>query len=128
MLGQNKLFPPLDPQEDLGITTGSEQILKDYASASFLYAKDIKRLINDILHIPDFNADDVDKDMLEQFDNFIDSGDSKIISMHQEGDAAQKLELFKRPAEKVLRKLKADIQLAGCQHNIVYDIVYYMYI
>ena len=66
-------------------------------------------MINDILHIPDFNADDVDKDMLEQFANFIDSGYSKIISMHQEGDAAQKLELFKRPAEMVLRQLKSDI-------------------
>ena len=36
--------------------------------------------------------------------------------MHQEGDGAQKLELFKRPAEKVLRELISDIQLAGCQH------------
>ena len=48
------------------------------------------------LHNSDFNADDVDKDMLEQFASFIGSGDSKIISMHQEGDGAQKLELFKR--------------------------------
>ena len=59
-------------------------------------AEDIKRLIEDILHNSDFSADDVDKDMLGQFANFIDSGDSKIISMHQEGDGAQKLELFKR--------------------------------
>ena len=36
--------------------------------------------------------------------------------MHQEGDGAQKLELFKRPAEKVLRELISDIRLAGCQH------------
>ena len=116
MLGQDKLIPPLDPQEAQGIITGSEQFLKDYAIASSLYAKGIKRLINYIRHIPDFNADDVDKDMLEQFANFIDSGDSKIISMHQEGDAAQKHELCKRPAEKVLRELKTDIQLAGYQH------------
>ncbi len=33
-----------------------------------------------------------------------------------EGDGAQKLELFKRPAEKVLRELLSDIRLAGCQH------------
>ena len=76
----------------MGIITGSEQIFKDDASASSLNAKDLKRLINDSLHIPDFNADDVDKDMLEQFANFIDSVNSKIISMHQKGDAAQKLE------------------------------------
>ena len=36
--------------------------------------------------------------------------------MHQEGDGAQKLELFKRPAEKVLRELISDIRLAGCQY------------
>ncbi len=31
----------------------------------------------------------------------IDSGDLEIISMHKEGDGAQKLELFKHPEEKV---------------------------
>jgi len=94
-MGQDKLIPPLAP-EAAGIITGSEQILKDYARASSLTATDIKRLIEDVLHNPDFNADDVD--------------------MHQEGDGAQKLELFKRPAEKVLRELISDIRLAGCQH------------
>ena len=40
---------------------------------------------------------DVDKDMLEQFANFIDIPCvRKIISMHQGVDGAQKLELFKR--------------------------------
>ena len=53
--------------------------------------------------------------MLERLANSIDSGDLEIINMHQDGDGAQKLELFKRPAEKVLRELISDIQLAGCQ-------------
>ena len=74
----------LDSHEESRISTGSEYILMDYASASSLNAKDIKRLSEDILHNSDFNTDHVDKDMLEQFANFIDSGDSKIISMHQE--------------------------------------------
>jgi hypothetical protein len=55
-------------------------------------------------------------DMLKRFADAIDSGDLEIISMHKEGDGAQKLELFKRPAEKVLRELMADVRLAGCQH------------
>ena len=89
------MVPTLDPQEASGIITGSEQILKDYASASSLNARDIKRLIEDVLHTPDFNADDVDKDMQEQFANFIDIPCfRKIIAMHQGGDGAQKLELF----------------------------------
>ena len=108
-MGQDKLIPPLAP-EAAGIITGSEQILKDYASASSLTARDIKRLIEDVLHNPDFNADDVDTDMLERLAKSIDSGDLEIINMHQEGDGAQKLELFKRPAEKVLRELISDIQ------------------
>ena len=111
MLGQDGLDPPLDPQEASGIITGSEQILKDYASASSLNTKDIKRLIEYALHNPNFNADDVDTDMLERFANSIHSGDLEIISMHQEGDGAQKLELF--TAEKV--ELISDIRLAGCQ-------------
>ena len=93
MLGQNRLIPPLDSHEESTISTGSEHILKDYASKCFLFEEiDLKTF----LHNSDFNADDVDKGMLGQFANFIDSGDSKIISMHQEGDGAQKLELFKR--------------------------------
>ena len=50
-MGQDKLIPPLAP-EAAGIITGSEQILKDYASASSLTATDIKRLIEDVLHNP----------------------------------------------------------------------------
>jgi hypothetical protein len=42
-----------------------------------------------------------------RFSASIHSGDLEItsISMHQEGDGAQKLALFKRPAEKVLLEL-----------------------
>ncbi len=81
-----------------------------------LTAKDVIALIEDVLHNPNFNADDVNTDMMKRFTNSIDSGDLEIISMHQEGNGAQKLELFKRPAEKVLCELIWDMQLAGCQH------------
>ena len=94
MLGHDGLVPPLDPQEASGKITGIEQILKDYASSSSLNTKDIKRLIEleDVLHNPNFNADDVDMDILELFANSMDCGDLDIISMHQEGDGAQQLE------------------------------------
>ncbi len=45
--------------------------------------------------------------------NSIDSGDLEIISMHKEGDGAQKLKLFKHPEKQVLQELMPDIQLAG---------------
>lgn len=110
------LVPALDPKEASGIITGSEQILRQYAQKASLTAKDILALIQDVLHNPDFNADDVDTDMLKRFADSIDSGDLEIINMHKDGDGPQKLELFKRPAEKVLRELMSDIRLSGCQH------------
>ena len=116
MLILDCLVPPLDLEEASGIISGSEQILKDYAQKASLTVKDIIALIEDVLHNPNFNADEVDTDMLKRFADSIDNGDLEIISMHQEGDGAQKLELFKRPAEKVLRELIGDIRLAGCQH------------
>jgi hypothetical protein len=42
-------------------------------------------LIQDVLHNPDFNADDVDTDMLKRFADSIDSGYLEVISMHQQG-------------------------------------------
>jgi hypothetical protein len=63
---------------------------------------DVIALIEDVLHNPNFNSEDVDTDMLKWFADSIDRGDLEIISMDQEGDGAQKLELFKLLVEKVL--------------------------
>ncbi len=110
------LVPPFDPAEAAGIITGSEQILKEYAKRPWLTVKDIKVLIEDILHNTDFNADHVDTGMLKRFAYLIYGDEFEIISMHQEGNGAQNLEFLKRPAEKVLHELFRDIWLAGCQH------------
>ncbi len=48
--GQGGLVPALEPQEVSGLITGSEQILKDSAKSASLTAKDVKKLIEDILH------------------------------------------------------------------------------
>ncbi len=101
MLIQDGLVPPLHPEEASGIILGSEQILKDYANKASLTANDVIALIENVLHNPNFNADDVDTDMLKRLANSINRVDLEIISMIQEGDGAQKLELFKRPVEKV---------------------------
>ena len=53
--------------------------------------------------------------MLQHLQAAIDSGDLKVINMHKEGDGPQILELFARPVKKV-RKLIADMRLAGHQH------------
>jgi hypothetical protein len=54
--------------------------------------------------------------MLQRLQASIDSGDVQIINMHAEGDGEQVLELFRRPVEKFLLELMADIRLDWCQH------------
>ncbi len=48
--GQGGLVPALEPQEVSGLITGSEQMFKDYAKSASLTAKDVKKLIEDVLH------------------------------------------------------------------------------
>ena len=114
-LVQDGLVPPLD-KEASGIITVSEEIIKAYASKHSLNARAINDLIKDVLKNPAFNADEVDTDMLKRLQASIDSDDIQIINMTVEGDGNQVLELFKRPVEKVLRELMADMRLAGHQH------------
>jgi hypothetical protein len=114
-LVQDGLVPPLD-KEASGIITVSEEIIKAYASKHSLNARAINDLIKDVRKNPAFNADEVDTDMLKRLQASIDSGDIQIINMTVEGDGDQVLERFKRPVEKVLRELMADMRLAGHQH------------
>ena len=116
-LVQDGLIPPLD-KEASGIITVSEEIIKAYASKHSLNARAINVLIKDVLKNPAFNADEVHTDMLERLQASIDSGDIQIINMTVEGDGDQVLELFKRPVEKVLRELMADMRLAGHEHFV----------
>ena len=48
------------------VITGSEHILKAYADKHSLTATAIVDLIKDVLKNPEFNADDVDTDMLQR--------------------------------------------------------------
>jgi hypothetical protein len=79
VLIQDGLVSPLHPEEASGLISGSEQILKDYASKASLNANDLKALIEDVLHNLNFNAEDVDTDMLKRFAASIDSSYLEII-------------------------------------------------
>jgi hypothetical protein len=98
-----------------GIISSSEAILKAYATKHSLNARAINYLNKDVLKNPAFNGNAVYTDMLQRLQASIDSSDIQIINMNVEGDGEQVLELFRRPAEKVLRELMADMRLAGCQ-------------
>jgi hypothetical protein len=108
-ISQAGLVPPLD-KEAAGIITGSEEILKEFASKHFLKASTINDLIKDVPKNPAFNENEVDTDMLQRLQASIDSGDVQIINMHAEGGGEQLLEMFKRPVKKVLRELMADMR------------------
>ncbi len=120
MLPQAGLVPPLNGKAS-GILSGSEAILKKFAGQRALNAPTINKLIKDVLKNPDFNADQVDTDMLKRLHASINSGNIDIISMKVDGDREQTPELFMRPIEKVLRELIADLLLAGCQHFAVHE-------
>jgi hypothetical protein len=67
---QEGLVPPLQPEEASDLISRSEQILKEYASKASLTAKDITALIQDVLHNPEFNADDVDTEYYRHAEAF----------------------------------------------------------
>jgi hypothetical protein len=112
---QGGLLPVLD-RDAVDVITGSEHVLKSYADKHSLTATAIVDLTKNVLKNPDFNANDVDTDMLQRLQAAIDSGDLQVINMHKDGGGPQVLELFVRPVEKVLRDLIGDLRLAGHQH------------
>ena len=57
------------------VITGSEHILKAYADKHSLTAAAIVDLIKTVLKNPEFNADDVDTDMLQRLQADIDRGE-----------------------------------------------------
>jgi len=109
------MIPELCP-DAAGIFTRSEQILQEYARKHTLNATELKALIQEVLHHPEFNADDVDSDMHVRLMKAVADGDVEIHDLWKEGDCHQEIKLFSRDVEKVLRELLGDIRLAGNQH------------
>jgi hypothetical protein len=84
--------------------SSSEAILKAYTTKHSLNVRVINDLIKDVHKTPAFNANEVDTDMLQRLQ----------ASMSPD-------QLFRRPAEKVLRELMADMRLAVCQHFVFHE-------
>ena len=114
---QAKLLPdPGRNMEDSRAFTRSERILLDHQKLKRMNAADLRDLIRDVLHNPEFNASEVDHDMHERLMRAVEDGEMEIIDMWQDGDGAQDVRFFKRKVEIVLRELLADERLEGCQH------------
>ena len=109
------MIPELCP-DAAGIFTRSEQILQDYAWKRTLNAAELKALIQEVLHHPEFNANEVDSDMHACLMKAVADGDVEIHDLWKEGDGHQEIKLCTRDVEKVLLELLGDIRLAGNQH------------
>jgi hypothetical protein len=89
---QGVLLPSLRLDKDAAdVITGSEHILKAYADNHSLTAAAIVDLIKTVLKNPEFNADDVNTDILQRLQAAIDSCDLQVINMHKDGDGPQNL-------------------------------------
>ena len=109
-------LPPLK-SADAGLFNRSERILQEYRRGRDGFsAKDLKDLIQEVLHHPEFNADDVDHDMHKRLMEAVDNGQIEVIDMQQDQDGDQDVRFFKRKVSDVLQELLADERLAGCQH------------
>ena len=99
---QEGLLPPLR-SSDASLFTRSERIIQDYAKGGKLNAAAIKKLIQEVLHHPEFNADEVDHNMHERLMTAVEDGDVEVLDMHVDGDGDQDMRFFKRKVESVLR-------------------------
>ena len=99
---QAKDLPALD-EDAANVFSKCERILLDHATKRFMNASELKELIQEVLHHPDFNLDSVDHDLRLMPD--VEEGDIEIIDMWEEGDGDQDVTFVKRKLEKVLREL-----------------------
>jgi hypothetical protein len=109
-------LPPLNA-EDASMFSVSEHIIQEHVKKYKTGAAELKDLIQEVLHHPDFVVNDVDTNMHERLLACMEAGDIEVIDhLWEEGDCNQPVQQYKRPGLKVLRELLADERLAGLQH------------
>ena len=82
---QAKLLPAHNMENSRAFTR-SERILLDHQNLKRMNAVDLRDLIRDVLHNPEFNASEVDHDMHERLMHAVEEGEMEIIDMWQDGD------------------------------------------
>jgi hypothetical protein len=87
----------------------------DFQKLKRMNAQDIKDLIQDVLHIDNFDVDEVDHNMHDRLMHAVADG-MAVHDMWQEGDGEQDVWFFLRKVEDVVLELVADEHLQGCQH------------
>ena len=82
---QAKLLPdPGSNMEDSRTFTRSERILLDHQKLKRMNAVDLRDLIRDVLHNPEFNASEVDHNMQKRLLHTVEEGKMDVVDMWQE--------------------------------------------
>ena len=103
-------------REAPGLFTASWHILQDFAQEKELDATFVKDLIQQVLHHPDFDPNNVDHYMHKLLIGAIEESYLEVFDVTEDDGCDQEVRLFKRPAGRVLKELLANPRLAGCQH------------
>jgi hypothetical protein len=106
-------LPPLNI-DDASVFSSSEHLVQEHVKKYKTGAAELKDLIQQVLHRPDFNPDDVDHEMHEMLMDCIAAGNIKAIYLWEDSDGDQEVMLYEQPIFKVLRELLGDERLAGC--------------
>ena len=80
---------PAPNPDDSRAFTKSERNLLDFQRPKRMNARDLKDLIQDVLHNPEFNAADVDHNMHARLMWAVEDGQMDILDMWQEGRRRQ---------------------------------------
>jgi hypothetical protein len=106
-----------EPNRELGgLFSRSEEILQDHCKLHATSQTELKELIQNVLHHPDFDPDQVDHDMHERLMRAIEDEDILIWDKWEEGDGQNDSSFYQRPLKKVLEELLSDTRLEGHQH------------
>ena len=73
--------------------TPSERLIQEHVKKYKTGAAELKDLIHEVLHHPDFAVSDVDTNMHERLLACMEAGDIQVIDLWEEGDCNQ-LDLY----------------------------------
>jgi hypothetical protein len=81
-------LPPINA-DDASMFTASECIIQDHVRKYKTIAAELKDIIQEMCHHPDFDVRGVDTNMHEHLMGCLEAGDIKVIDLWEEGDGNQ---------------------------------------
>jgi hypothetical protein len=97
------------------VFSASNHIVHEHVKKYETGTSELKDLIQEVLHHPDFNPRDVNHDMHQRLMDSIAHCNIEVIDLWEGRDGAQEVMVYKLLVLKVLRELIGDESLAGHQ-------------